>query len=145
MGPMRRGDAAQNMRSSPHRHREIDMSRITTITASVLAVAALAPAAGIAAHNALRGAPQMYRVDDQTVQVNFVTDKAVRGRAVKVAVSDAGATRKVSADGRHGSDYRYVARVKLDRELKVGTKYTVRFTIGDDAAAARKVVLRSTR
>lgn len=121
------------------------MSRITTITAALLAVAALAPAAGIAAHNAVRGAPQMYRVDDRTVQVRFVTDRPVRAREVKVAVSDAGATRKVSADGRHGSDHRYVARVRVDRALRVARKYTVRLTIGDDAAAVRKVVLRSSR
>ena len=119
------------------------MSRITKVTASVLAVAALAPAGAIAAHNALRGAPQMYRVDDDTVQVKFVTDKKVGRNGVKVAVSDAGSTRTVRSDGRHGNDFRYVARVDVDRELRAGTKYTVRFTIDSDASISRKVVLRT--
>lgn len=119
------------------------MSRIATTTASVLAVAALAPAGAIAAHNTLRGAPQLYRVDDTTVRVQFTTDKKVARNDVKVAVSDAGSTRTVTAAGRHGNDFRYVARVKVKRNLTVGTKYTVRFTIGDDATIARKAVLRT--
>lgn len=119
------------------------MTRITKITASALAVAALAPAGAIAAHNALRGAPQMYRVDNDTVQVKFVTDKKVGRNDVKVTVSDAGSTRTVKSDGRHGNDYRYVARVNVNRDLEVGTKYTVRFTIDDDSSISRKVVLRT--
>ena len=119
------------------------MSRIATTTASLLAVAALAPAAAIAAHNTLRGAPQMYRIDDKTVQVQFTTDKKVARNDVKVAVSDAGSTRTVTARGRHGDDFRYVARVKIKRNLTIGTNYTVRFNIDDDAAIARKVVLRT--
>lgn len=119
------------------------MSRLSTITASVLAVTALAPAGAVAAHNALRGAPQMYRVDDETVQVKFVTDKQVGRNDVKVAVSDAGSTRTVRSSGRHGNDVRYVARVRIRRDLTVGTKYTVRFTIDGDRSVARKVVLRS--
>ena len=121
------------------------MSRLARITAAALAVTALAPAAGLASHNPLRGAPQMFRVDSQTVQVKFVTDKAVTRNGAKVAVSDAGSTRTVKADGRHGDDYRYVARVKVNRTLTVGKKYTVRLTLGDDAAAARQVVLRAKR
>lgn len=77
------------------------------------------------------------------MQVKFVTDKKVGRHDVKVAVSDAGTARTVKPEGRHGNDYRYIARVKVDRELEVGTKYTVRFTIDDDAAIARKVVLRT--
>lgn len=119
------------------------MARITKITASALAVAALAPAGAIAAHNALRGAPQLYRVDDDTVQVKFVTDKKVGRNDVKVAVSDAGSTRTVKSNGRHGNDYRYVARVNVNRDLEVGTKYTVRFTIDDDSSISRKVVLKT--
>ena len=119
------------------------MPRITKITASLLAVAALAPAGAIAADNALRGAPQMYRLDDETVQVRFGTDQKVGRNDVKVAVSDAGLTRTVKSDGRHGNDHRYVARVNVDRDLEVGSKYTVRFTIDDDASISRKVVLRT--
>lgn len=119
------------------------MTRLPKITVSALAVAALAPAGAVAAHNALRGAPQMYRVDGDTVQVRFVTDKKVGRDDVKVAVSDAGSTRTVKSAGRHGNDPRYTARVHVKRDLEVGAKYTVRFTIDGDSSVSRKVVLRS--
>lgn len=62
-----------------------------------------------------------------------------------VAIGRHGATRKVTPNGRHGRDFKYVARVKVDRPLTVGTKYTVRFTFGDDRPVARKVLLRAAR
>ena len=118
------------------------MTRLATLTASALAVAALAvPASAMADHNALRGAPQLFQVDSDTVEVTFATDKKIAKRDARIAVAG-GATRKVKADGRHGRDFKYVARVNVDRDLTVGTKYRVRFTFGDDDAIARKALLR---
>ena len=49
------------------------MSRLPTLTAVALAVAAIAPATSSAADNALHGQPQMFRVSPTTVRVTFVT------------------------------------------------------------------------
>jgi hypothetical protein len=119
------------------------MSRTAKLTAAALAVAAAVPAVSGAAHNDLRGAPQMHRVDAQTVQVAFVTDKRLGSDTVRVAVSDAGAARGAAPDGRHGNDFKYIARVRVDRELRVGRTYTVRLKLGDDDAQVRQVVLRA--
>ena len=118
------------------------MTRLSKITASALAVAALAP--GPAGANDLRGAPQMVRVDADTVQVKFTVDEKIARSGARVAVGNAGSTRTVRANGRHGDDYKYVARVNVSRELKVGTKYRVRITLGDDSVV-RSVLLRAAR
>lgn len=118
------------------------MTRLAKITASALAVAALAPAAASA--NDLRGAPQMFRVDADTVQVKFVTDKKVARNGVRISIANLGSGSTVRANGRHGNDFRYVARINVDEALDVGTKYRVRFTIGDDAVT-RRVLLRAAR
>ena len=121
------------------------MSRLITLSASALAVAALTPAVAGASHNDLRGAPQMFSTGADTVQVKFVTDKALRRSEARVAIANAGSSRSVKAAGRHGNDYRYVARVRVNSDLEVGEKYTVRISIGDDAAQTRRVVLRTQR
>lgn len=121
------------------------MSRLSVLIATALAVLAVAPAVSSAADNALRGQPQMFRISAQTVQVKFTTDQRVGRNGVRVAIGQRGATRKVTPNGRHGRDFKYVARVKVDRPLAVGTKYTVRFTFGDDRPVARKVLLRAAR
>jgi endonuclease YncB( thermonuclease family) len=122
------------------------MPRLTTLTASLLAAAALAPAAALAATGSteLRGAPQMRVVDADTVRVTFVNDdKVARGRVV---VADHGTATKIKAAGRHGDDFKYVARVELRKAMTVGQKYEVRIAVdGDETPAKRKVVLKPAR
>ncbi len=122
------------------------MPRLSTLTASVLAVAALAPAAALAATGSteLRGAPQMHVVDADTVRVSFVNDdKVAKGRVV---VADHGTATRVKADGRHGDDFKYVATVKLRKAMTVGKKYEVRIAVdGDETPAKRLVVLKQVR
>ena len=122
------------------------MSRLATFVASSLVVAVTAPALSLAAgDNELRSAPQMFRVDADTVQLKFATDKPVRKGDIRIAVAGAGTGRTVKAAGRHGEDFRYTARVDVDRELEIGTKYTVRFTFGDGDPQAVKVLMRAAR
>ena len=121
------------------------MPRLMILSASALAVAALTPAVADASHNALRGAPQMFETGADTVQVKFVTDKAIRRNDLRVTVAGSGSARSATPDGRHGNDYRYLVRVKVSRDLEIGTKYTVRIRLGDDAAQTRQVVLRVKR
>ncbi len=122
------------------------MIRPTHLIASALAVAAFTPAVASADHNALRGAPQMVRVDADTVQVKFVTDQRLARNGARIAVADAGVGRTVRAAGRHGDDFKYVARVELRKAMTVGQKYEVRISVdGDETPAKRKVVLKSAR
>ncbi len=121
------------------------MIRPTHLIASALAVAAFTPAVASADHNALRGAPQMVRVDADTVQVKFVTDQRLARNGARIAVADAGVGRTVRAAGRHGDDFKYVARVNVDQDLEVGTKYRVRIKLGGDDAVVRQVILRAAR
>ena len=125
------------------------MSTITKLTAAALAVAAFAPAAGFAAQdsNDLRGAPQMRVVSSKAVTVSFVTDRKISAENPRVVVADHGTAveRAIKADGKHGNDFRYVARVKVRRPMEVGKKYTVRFAIGGEQTVERLVVLKAKR
>jgi hypothetical protein len=121
------------------------MSRLSTLTAAALAVAAIAPAASAAADNALHGQPQMFRVSPTTVRVNFVTDDKLGQKGTRITIADHGTATKVTANGRHGTDYRYVANIKIRRAIEVGKKYTVRLMLGDNETVVRKVLLRAQR
>ena len=120
------------------------MTRLTTLTASLVTAAALAPAVALAGSGdtELRGAPQLHQAGANTVQVAFTNDDKVRkGRVV---VAGHGTATKVKADGRHGDDFRYVARVKVRKAMEVGRKYEVRIAVnGDETPAERLVVLRA--
>ena len=112
------------------------MSNVKTLTASALALAALAPAVASAAGVELRSAPQMRLVDANHATLSFTTDeqlprKADGTRRIRIRfASDNQKVTSVVARGRHGDDYRYSARVTSTSELRVGAKYTVRF--GDE-------------
>jgi len=90
---------------------------MSTITASALTVAALAPAVALAAGVDLRGAPSLRLVDANHATLSFTTgDRLTRGAdgTYRVRIAFAGPTRKVTsiaADGRHRDDYRYSAKV----------------------------------
>ena len=109
------------------------MSRLRTITASALAIAALAPVAASAADVELRSAPSMRLVDATHASLSFTTDERLSrttNGALDIRIVFASAKQKVSsitAAGRHGDDYRYTARVTSTSDLRVGAKYTVRF------------------
>ena len=122
------------------------MTRLTTLTASLLTAAALAPAAVLAASGdtELRGAPQLQQAGAKTVQVSFTNDDKVR--SARVVIAGHGTATKVKADGRHGDDYKYVARVKVRKAMEVGRKYEVRIAVdGDETPAERLAVLRAAR
>ncbi len=51
------------------------MRRIGALIISALVVLALAPATSSAAQNGLRGQPQMFRVDAESIEVRFTTDE----------------------------------------------------------------------
>ena len=118
------------------------MSRRTILISALLAAAAASPAAALAADNELRGHPQAYLVDDDTVRVEFATDRKVAKQGTRITVSDRGSTTRVSAKGRHGDDFRYVARVDLRRPMEAGRKYTVTFRLAGDEPIKRLVLVR---
>lgn len=120
------------------------MRRVTSLIVSSLVALALAPATSSAADNSLRGQPQMFRVDAQTVEVRFTTDKRLSD-GVRVAIVDHAGVRSATAAGRHGGDYKYVARIRVRHALQTGRKYAVRFTLGDDDPVVRQVLLRVKR
>ena len=122
------------------------MTRLTTLTASLLTAAALAPAAAlaVAGDTELRGAPQLRQAGANTVQVGFTNDDKVR--TARVVIAGHGTATKIKPAGRHGDDFKYVARVELRRAMTVGQKYEVRIAVdGDETPAKRKVVLKSAR
>ena len=112
------------------------MSRLKTLTAAALVVAAVTPVAAGAADVDLRSAPSMRLVDAKHATLSFTTDDRLTRDAngkYRLRIVFASGKQKVSsivARGRHGDDYRYSARVTSTSELRVGAKYTVRF--GDE-------------
>ena len=122
------------------------MTRLTTLTASLVTAAALAPAVALAGSGdtELRGAPQLRQAGADTVQVRFTNDDKVR--SARVVIFGHGTATKVRAAGRHGDDFRYVARVEVRKDMEVGRKYEVRISVnGDDTPAERLAVLRAAR
>lgn len=124
------------------------MSRVKTITASALAIAALAPMTASAAGVQLRSAPSMRLVDAHTANLSFSTDERLTRKAdgtYRIRIVFASGKQKVSyvkASGRYGYDYKYRARVTSTSKLRVGAKYTVRF---GDARITRLVKLHPRR
>jgi hypothetical protein len=112
-----------------------------TLTASLLAVAALAPATAGAAGVTLGGAPTMRLVDAHHAQLHFAADALPRRATVRFA----GGGRRVSSlarTGRHGGDAVYSARVTSKTALRAGTKYTLRIEVPGQAPIVRLVKLR---
>jgi hypothetical protein len=122
-----------------------------TITASLLAAAALAPATATATASGaqLGGQPTMRAIDAHHATLEFAADRLPRtaSGAVEARVRFAGGQR-VSAlkpVGRHGSDVRYTATVTSRSDLRVGAKYTVRITLPGSAQVVRLVKLHAAR
>jgi hypothetical protein len=122
------------------------MSRIAKTTASLLTIAALAPAASLAADNELRGAPQLRVAGEQSLSVNFVVDDRLGSSGAKVTVVGLGSAgaKAVKAAGKHGNDFKYRATVKTSKQFEVGRKYTVKLTI-DGETVQRLAVLKAAK
>jgi hypothetical protein len=123
------------------------MSRLRLLTTTTLALASLAPGVALAAgagSTELRGAPQLVQLDSDTVQVRFVNDdRASKGR---VAIAGHGTATRITAAGRHGDDFKYVATVRLRKAMTVGEKYEVRIAVnGDETPAKRLAVLKAAK
>lgn len=128
------------------------MTTLRTITASALtlsalAAAAVAPATAAAPDVKLGGAPTMRLVDSDQARLQFATTKRLartKTGAVNVRITFAGGQKvsSVKPVGRHGSDVVYRADVKSERDLRVGTKYTVTFKFAGQAAVKRLVKLQ---
>ncbi len=119
------------------------------LTASLLAAAALVPTAASATDVRLGGAPTLRLVDTNHAQLRFASDRLPRkaNGAIDARATFAGGQR-VSAlkpAGRHGKDVVYTARVTSRKPLRVGTKYTVRIKVDDQAPIVRKVKLLRER
>jgi hypothetical protein len=117
------------------------------LTAALLAAAALAPAAA-SADVRLGGAPTLRLVDAHHATLRFASDRLPRtstGR-LRARVSFSGQRAgSVTPVGRHGDDVVYRARITTDRELRVGTRYTVRIVVDGLEPIVRKVKLHEAR
>src|SRR3712207_3791482 len=94
---------------------ERTMSRLTTITAAVLATAALAPAAASAADVELHGAPTLRQATANTATRTFAVDEKLPRKdngGLAATVRFKGGVSSVASWGRHGRDYKYRATVK---------------------------------
>ena len=126
------------------------MRRLSTITASALAVAALTPAAALAGSGIeLHGAPTLRLVDRDHAKLTLVTSErlprqADGGYKARLAVSG---TRvgSIHAAGRHGRDFRYTGVFGAARTLKLGHKYTLRIRIAGQDDIVRTVKLLEER
>jgi hypothetical protein len=123
------------------------MRKLTrTLATSVLALAALVPAAANAAENDLRGAPTLRRVDAHHARLKFTTDQRLTVRdgslsGLRIVFSGGQRVSSIVARGRHGDDYVYTARVSSESRLRTGVKYTVRFRFAGQSTHVRVVKL----
>ena len=125
------------------------MSSITRLTATALALTALAPAAalatGVHSNPQLGGNPQMRVVDDHHATLNFASDRLPRTAAgkvdAKIVFVNGARVTDIKPVGTHGYDIRYTARVSSQSPLKLHQKYTVKFRLGDAKSVSRFVKL----
>jgi len=117
------------------------MLRKTSLLASVLAVAAMAPAAAHAAGAQLGGQPTMHAIDAHHATLEFAADKLPRTKsgAVDARVQFAGGQRVsgLKPVGRHGYDVRYQATVTSTAPFRINAKYTVRIKLPGSPTVVR--------
>ena len=119
------------------------------LTATVLAISALAPAAalakGVHSHPILRGSPQMRVVDAQHATLHFASNRLARTAAgkvdAKITYVDGSRVSNLKPSGTHGEDIVYTARITLRRAIRDHQKFTVRFRLGDSRTVQRTVTL----
>jgi hypothetical protein len=116
-----------------------------TFIASALSVAALAPAVAHAADLGLGGQPQMRLIDANEARLTFAADRLPKTAdgSIDARIRFSGGQRvsNLKATGTHGDDITYSARITSRRDFRVGAKYTVTFTLGDEDPVVRKVKL----
>ena len=121
------------------------MPRLRILTASALAVAALAPAGASAADIVLHSAPQLRMTDATHAKLNFTTSRKLPRKAngaFHVRIYVAGArVGTIKAAGRHGRDFRYTGILRRTGRLEVGEKYTLRFIAAEQDPMVVKVKL----
>ena len=117
------------------------MLRKTSLLASLLAVAAMAPAAAHAAGAQLGGQPTMHAIDAHHATLEFAADKLPRTKsgAVDARVQFAGGQRVsgLKPVGRHGYDVRYQATVTSTAPFRINAKYTVRIKLPGSPTVVR--------
>ena len=117
------------------------MLRKISLLASVLAVAAMAPAAAHAAGAQLGGQPTMHAIDAHHATLEFAADKLPRTKtgAVDARVQFAGGQRVsgLKPVGRHGYDVRYQATVTSTAPFRINAKYTVRIKLPGSPTVVR--------
>ena len=118
------------------------------ILTAAVAVAAIAPAAALAAGAdstpVLKGSPQMKIVDTTHATLKFASERLPRTTAGKLdaKITSAGLRfTNLKASGKHGSDTVYTARVASTAAMVKHQKYTVRFRLGKSPAVTRLVKL----
>ena len=113
------------------------------LTTSLLA-SALAPAAAMAADSGdvhLKGSPTMHRIDKNTVEIDFKTDKALPRRydgKINASVEVHGGQSSVGAAGKSKTSYTSFTKLKAKR----GSKFQVTIHIKGQPDFTRNVTLR---
>ena len=114
-----------------------------TLTAPLLAAAALAPA--VAQATDLGGAPTLRAIDGGRIQLKFAVDSKLPVKSGKVTTRvtvNGKRVERLARAGRHGRDFVYTALANTTG-LEVGEKYTVRFRFADGTETRRVKVLRA--
>ena len=125
------------------------MTSITRLTATALALTALAPAAalatGVHSNPQLGGNPQMRLIDNHHATLNFASDRLPRTAAgkvdAKITFVNGDRVTDIKPVGTHGTDIKYTAKVSSKSALKLHQKYTVKFRLGDSKPVQRLVKL----
>ena len=111
-----------------------------TLTASLLAAAALVPATAQAAGAHLGGQPTMRAVD-----AHHATLKVTANRTPRVHFAGGQRVSALKATGKHGRDTVYTATVSSRSNLRVGAKYTVTIRLPGAESVKRLVTLHAAR
>jgi hypothetical protein len=114
--------------------------RTPILTTALLTAAVAVPSvAGAAVH--LGGAPTLKQTDATHAKLHFASDK-LPAKGVRITFAGGQKVSGLKADGTHGSDVTYVAKVTSRTAMVAGHKYTVTIKVPGQAPIVRKVKLR---
>ena len=112
---------------------------------SIIATTALTPAAAMAAGSGdavhVKGTPTMHRIDKNTVEIDFKTDKALPRRydgKINASVEVHGGQSSVGAAGKSKTSYTSFTKLKAKR----GSKFQVTIHIKGQPDFTRNVTLK---
>jgi hypothetical protein len=112
---------------------------------TIIATTALTPAAAMAADSGavhVKGSPTMHRIDSNTVEVDFKTDKSLPRRydgKINASVTVHGGTSSVGAAGKTKNSYASFAKLG---KAKRGSKFIVTIHVKGQPDISRSVTLR---